>query len=114
MSKLVAALILSIALAGCNGKSQKIVVADSRVITKPNLGLPDPGAIKLGKVEWIVITEANFPEVVAKLKAMKGSVVIMGVTTEGYKNIRMNEAMLLKLIKQQKSVTLAYRKYYEK
>jgi hypothetical protein len=110
MSKLIVAALASLVLlAGC--KEEKIKVVP--IVTKPALGIADPVPVKLGKVEWIVITEANFPDVVIKLKAMKGSVVIMGVTTEGYKNIRMNEAQLLKLIKQQKSVTLAYRKYYE-
>ena len=109
MSKLVIVFLSLLLLTGCKQNKIKVVPIE----TKPKLSVADAPPVKLGKVEWIVITEANFASVVAKLKASKSSIVIMGVTTDGYKNIRMNEAQLLKLIKQQKSVTMAYRKYYE-
>jgi hypothetical protein len=80
-------------------------------VDKPELILPEVESITTREVNWIVITEDNFEEVVAELKARGESISFFAVTADGYEAISINLANIQKLVKQQKSVIAAYERY---
>ena len=55
----------------------------------------------------------NVEEVFAKLKDSKTDLVLFAVTDDGYQNLSLNMADVIKLVKQQKSIIAAYEKYLE-
>ena len=82
-------------------------------VDKPNLILPDVDQITAREVDWIVITEDNFEEVVAELRARGESISFFAVTSEGYEALGINLANVQKLVKQQQSIIAAYKRYQQ-
>ena len=82
-------------------------------VDKPDLILPDVDQITARKVDWIVITEDNFEEVVAALRARGESISFFAVTAEGYEALGINLANVQKLVKQQQSIIAAYERYQQ-
>lgn len=82
-------------------------------VKKPALVLPNVDKLSTRNVEWIIVTEENFEEVVAELKRRGQSVSFFAVTADGYEAVAVNLANIQKLVKQQKSIIAAYERYYK-
>ena len=82
-------------------------------VDKPTLVLPDVDRLSARDVEWIVVTEENFEEVVADLKRRGQSVSLFAVTADGYEAVAVNLANVQKLVKQQQSIIATYERYYQ-
>jgi hypothetical protein len=65
-------------------------------------------------VDYIVVTEENIAEVWAELEASGKSVVLFALTHEGYENLALNNADIIRYLSEQKAVIIAYKEYYEK
>lgn len=114
MSKFLAAaaLSLAVALSGCVAKTDRISVTTEKIVTKPKLGVKDPPPIKLDPVQWLVVTPENQERVFEAVRASGGRAVLYAVDAKSYRAISLNDAKKLGLIKRQKGVILALRRYY--
>ena len=75
---------------------------------------PLPNEIRLEDIQWIVITEKNYEESVAKVeKRVGGSFVVMALTPLGYESMAYNLQEIRRYIRQQKEIILYYRKATE-
>lgn len=108
----IAAIAVAVSLAGC-ATTQTTKISTAPIVTKPKLRVKDPAPVKLKKADWIVITPRNVESVFAKAKASGKKVVFFAVTEDGLRAVRGNEAQLLRLVGQQKSVIVALKKYYD-
>ena len=54
-------------LSSCSSPISKLEVS-SKAVDKPVLTLPPVDVVRMRTVDWMIITEANFAEVVAKAK----------------------------------------------
>ena len=111
LTKIVLAFLL-INLVGCSYFVRKPDVVIKQV-EKPKLELELPEPIKLDSVRLIVITEENVKDVIAAQKNKRGLVFLVALDEEGYKTLAINNAKILKYIKEQKALLIAYKKYYE-
>ena len=111
MKNLLIALAL-ISLTGCSS-IPGLVQVDAQPVERPPLVLPVPDTITTKPVEWIVVTPDNAEEVFKDLQSSNTNVVLFAVTDEGYENLSLNIAELMKLVKQQKAIIAAYKNYYE-
>ena len=111
MKNLLIALAL-ISLTGCSS-IPGFVQVDTQPVERPPLVLPVPDTITAKPVKWIVVTPDNAEEVFKDLQSSNTSVVLFAVTDEGYENLSLNIAELMKLVKQQKAIIAAYKNYYE-
>jgi len=96
----------------CSSRPDQIVV-DTRPIERSPLVLPQVDEFSSRNVEWIIITPDNAQEVFDKLQAEGKPVVIFGLTENGWENLTLNMADLLKLVQQQKAIITAYEGYYQ-
>ena len=103
-------LVLSLTACGTSVKQIEIVSAP---LERVPLDLPPVDVLKLDKVSWIIVTEDNVQSIWEDLQKKKFSIVIFGLTDRGYEDLSVNMAKLQKLVKQQKAVIAAYRRYYE-
>jgi hypothetical protein len=115
MSKLIpiTALVSALALTGCASTKTTVVETAPIIDTKPKLNIREPRPVKLGKVEWIVVTPSNAEEVFKKIEASGGKLILYAVTVDGYKTSTLNQTQLLRYIGQQKSVIVALKRYYD-
>lgn len=111
MKKIISVLIFSTILSGC-GPAKELVVK-SKPIDKPKLDVQLPSPVSMQPMQWMVITDKNYEEVIAKVKDPNGLVFLVALDEQSYKNLAINNASLLKFIREQKSVIAAYRKYYD-
>lgn len=75
---------------------------------------PLPNEIRLEDVQWVIITEQNYEESVAKVeKLLGGSFVVMALTPLGYESMAYNLQEIRRYIRQQKEIILYYRKATE-
>jgi hypothetical protein len=103
---------LLINLVGCSYLVRKPDVVIKQV-EKPKLELELPEPIELDSIRLIVITEENVNDVIAAQKNRRGLVFLVALDEEGYKTLAINNAKILKYIKEQKALLIAYKKYYE-
>lgn len=110
MNKILNVLILLITscLVGCSTFKPTL-----DIFKKPPLNAEVNYPIELDDVEWIVVTEKNVEEVIAKNKDKKGQVFLVALDEKGYKTLAINNAKVLKYIKRQKAILNAYKIYYE-
>ncbi len=99
-------------LIGCSYLIRKPEVVIKQV-EKPKLELELPEPIELDSVRFIVITEENVEDIIANEKNKKGLVFLVALDENGYKTLAINNAKILKYIKEQKALLIAYKKYYE-
>ena len=66
------------------------------------------------EVDYIVVTEENIQEVWAELEASGKSIVLFALTSDGYENLALNNADIIRYLSEQKAVIIAYKEYYEK
>lgn len=100
-------------LAGCLGRTDAPVTVSYTPVAKPELLLPTVDKFNGREVDYIVITEENFDEVVADLRAQGKTIVFFAVTEDGYENLSINTANIRKLVQQQAAIIAAYERYYE-
>jgi len=75
---------------------------------------PLPNEIRLEDIQWVIITEQNYEESVAKVeKLLGGSFVVMALTPLGYESMAYNLQEIRRYIRQQKEIILYYRKATE-
>ena len=77
------------------------------------LNLKAPDALKMQKLNWIIITEKNYKEVFEKLKKQNKNAVLFGLTDDGYETLAVNFAQVRKYIILNQSVLKKYKDYYE-
>lgn len=99
-------------LSGCTSMPQKIEVS-AKPVDKPELVLPNPEALNMKEVKWILITPENFEEKVAELSKNGRPVVFFALTDEGYENISMNFSSIRAYLQQQQAIIVAYENYYK-
>ena len=99
-------------LAACSTTPQRIEVT-SKPIDKPSLILPQVDQVTMRKVEWIIITEANMEEEVAKWTAGGKPLAVFAITADGYESLGRNFSDIRTLVQQQQAIILAYDNYYK-
>jgi len=104
------ALLSLLLLAGCKEKPRIHVVSKE---IKPLLHVQDPEELRLGDIKWYVITERNFQQTVDRLRAEGTKPYFFAITEDGYRELRSNDAKIMKYIRQQRAVIIAYRRYYD-
>ena len=100
-------------LTGCATNEVQPVVISTVPAQKTALALEDPDPIKTRKVHWFVITPENAESVFAELQKKKYSLVLFGLTDDGYENLSLNIAEIRAYMTEQKAIVEAYREYYE-
>ena len=117
---LATSLLLLTNLTGCASISDLLGKEDVKpveVVAKPieraPLNIADPTPLSLRPFEWTIITKENAAEVFAKLEANKDSIVLFGLTDEGYQQLSMTIAEMRTLIATQRQIIIKYKEYYE-
>lgn len=100
-------------LGSCSTLTPNVVSYKSEPIEKPALVLPDVTVLELRDADWEIITPEELNDIFDKLKKDGEPVVIYALTTEGYSQLSLNIADILKLVSQQKAIIEAYKEYYE-
>lgn len=108
---LIALLLLS--LSGCSLFQTKPLEVSSVPVDRAPLVLPEVDEYAHNNVNWIVITPDNAIDVWKRLRKNGDNIVLIGVTDQGYKNLSLNNANLLKIMQQYKAVIATYKEYYE-
>jgi len=106
-------LTLTMFLSSCSTLTPNVVSYKSEPIEKPALVLPDTSVLELRNSDWNIITPEELNGIFDKLKKDGEPVVIYALTTEGYSQLSLNFADILKLVSQQKAIIEAYKEYYE-
>ena len=102
----------SLSLMSCSWWAEPIDVKCTPTKRAP-LSLTELQPIKPKHLEWFVITPENYKEIFKKLKERNYSLVLFGLTDDGYENLSMTNAEVRAYIVKQKSIIAAYKKYYE-
>jgi hypothetical protein len=99
MKLIISALILCV-LSGCSAFQTKEPVKISCIpVEKPKLQVDLPSPVALQSVNWSLL--------------MNNNVLLIALDEQGYKALSLNNAKILKYIREQNSLITAYRKYYE-
>ena len=105
-------LLISLTLiSGCS--SVKDLQIFTKEIERTPLNLDAPKPLTMDKLNWIIITEENYKEVFDKLKKHNKSVVLFGLTDDGYETLAVNFAQVRKYIILNQNVLKKYKDYYE-
>tara|TARA_B110000858_G_scaffold168616_1_gene197207 strand:+ start:15 stop:428 length:414 start_codon:yes stop_codon:yes gene_type:complete len=105
-------LLISLTLiSGCS--SVKDLQIFTKEIERTPLNLDAPKPLTMDKLNWIIITEENYKEVFDKLKKRNKSVVLFGLTDDGYETLAVNFAQVRKYIILNQNVLKKYKDYYE-
>ena len=117
---LATSLLLLTNLTGCasiSGLFGKEDVKPIEVVAKPieraPLNIADPKPLSLKPFEWTVITKENAAEVFKRLEDNKDSIVLFGLTDDGYQQLSMTIAEIRTLIATQREIIIKYKEYYE-
>lgn len=107
------ATLLLINLSACSGTPISILEVSTKPIEKPELTLPPVDVVKMRTIDWIIITEANFDEIVAKSKKDGVPVSFFTLSGDGYANLGLNFSDIRALVQQQQAIIAAYDQYYK-
>ena len=102
-----------LSLSACSTPVKKIEVSSVQV-ERPELTLPPVDVVRMRSVEWVIITEENYAEVVAAAKASGKPVAFFALTDDGYENLGLNFSDIRALVQQQKAIIASYEDYYSK
>ena len=109
--------VLSVAvlfLVGCSSTPKvKEVAITTTAIEKLPLSLPDPQALELQEVEWIIVTEENIEEVWQLLKDKNEGVALFALRHGDYERLALNIKDIRATIGEYVVVLKQYREYYE-
>jgi len=100
-------------ISSCSWFHSKPISIQVKETPKPQLNISYPEPLTLKKVTWFVITPETSQEVFAKLKNNKTSIVLFGLTDDGYQNLSINLAKIRKYLVEQHAVIKEYKLYYE-
>ena len=98
-------------ISGCS--SVKELEIFTKEVERTPLNLGEPPALKMEKLDWIIITEENYKQVFEELRKKKKDVVLFGLTDDGYETLAVNFAQVRKYIILNKSIIKKYKDYYE-
>jgi hypothetical protein len=104
----------SLSLTGCSSFLPEVTKYSSEPVERPLLVLPQSEIVNMKNVDYIVVTQENVQEVWDELEASGKSVVLFALTSDGYENLALNNADIIRYLSEQKAVVLAYKEYYEK
>jgi len=112
--RIVLLMIIALSVSGCSlfGKKAEPIEISCVPIEKVPLILPDVDQYRGRDVEWVIVTPANYQQIIKDI-SRKGSPALFALTSKGYENIGLNQSDILKLIKQQREIIIAYEKYYQ-
>ena len=114
MNKIITALLMIFLLTGCSAMiGEKKIKVFSVEEPRAKLNLPDPEALDLEKIRWIIITSENADQVFAKLEAEGIDPVIFGLTDKDYEMLSKNFAQIRQKLQETNSLLQEYKKYYE-
>lgn len=99
-------------ISGCGSAPRRIEVS-AKPVDKPALVLPKADELNMKKVEWVILTEENFQEQFAKLKASGRAIALFAIVDQGYENLGVNISSIRSYIQQQQSIIAAYEAYYK-
>jgi|TARA_B110000495_G_scaffold47091_1_gene39145 hypothetical protein len=88
-----------------------LLKVDTAPVEKPELIVPSVDVYNARSLEWVVVTPENVDEVFKKLTDSKTDLVLYAITDDGYENLTLNMADIIKLLKQQQAIIAAYKKY---
>tara|TARA_A100001015_G_scaffold289634_1_gene361713 strand:- start:2 stop:355 length:354 start_codon:yes stop_codon:yes gene_type:complete len=80
---------------------------------RAKLDLPNPEALDLEKVRWIIITSENANEVFTKLEAEGIDPVLFGLTDKDFEMIAKNFAQIRQKLQETNNLLEEYKRYYE-
>jgi len=103
---------LIILLAGCSVGEKRVKIFSVEE-PRAKLNLPNPEALNLEKVRWIIITSENAQEVFAKLEAEGIDPVLFGLTDKDYEMIARTFAQIRQKLQETNNLLEEYKKYYE-
>jgi hypothetical protein len=83
-------------------------VIDSVPIKYQRPIVPSVDELALRDTPWIVVTEANYQSVLARLRDEGKEPVLYALTSEGYVNQLYNKSDIIKVIRQQQRVIAVY------
>ena len=107
-------LALVLFLTGCSmtPKVKEIAITTTATEKLP-LSLPDPQALELQEVEWIIVTEENIEEVWQLLRDKNEGVALFALRHGDYERLALNIKDIRATIGEYVVVLKQYREYYE-
>ena len=107
-------LALVLFLTGCSmtPKVKEIAITTTATEKLP-LSLPDPQALELQEVEWIIVTEDNIEEVWQLLRDKNEGVALFALRHGDYERLALNIKDIRATIGEYVVVLKQYREYYE-
>ena len=108
------AVTIALSLTGCSSFLPEVTKYSTEPVERPLLVLPESEIVNMKEVDYIVVTEENIQEVWAELEASGKSIVLFALTSDGYENLALNNADIIRYLSEQKAVIIAYKEYYEK
>ena len=106
-------LTLTIFLSSCSSLPN-IVKYTSEPVERPLLVLPESAIASMREVDYIIVTEENVDAVWRELEASGKPIVLFALTSDGYENLALNSAEIIRFLSEQRAVIIAYKEYYEK
>jgi hypothetical protein len=110
MQNLLIASVAILTLTSCTS-IPNVIDINSSPVERPPLVVPNVDEFTTRPIEWTVLTPENQEQVFQDLKDRDIDVVLYAITDDGYKNLSLNMADIIKLVKQQKAIIAAYEKY---
>ena len=112
MKQSILIVLMALTLTACSS-IPNVFNIESAPIEKPTLVLPTVDTFNQRDVEWIVVTPENVNNIFKDLEDSNTDVVLFALTDNGYSNLTLNFADIIKLLQQQKAIIAAYKQYYE-
>lgn len=115
MKKILPIALAVLFLTGCSFLTPPVteIKVDAPPLEKPKLTLPDVDKYNARTIKWIIVTPDNVEAVFEVLEKDGTNLALFALTDDGYENLSLNMADIIKLIKQQQSIIAAYKNYYE-
>lgn len=110
MQNLLIASVAILTLTSCSS-IPNVIDINSSPVERPPLVVPEVDEFTTRPIEWTVVTPENQDQVFQDLNDENIDVVLYAITDDGYKNLSLNMADIIKLVKQRKSIIAAYEKY---
>ncbi len=100
---------------GCTStpKTEVVTVQTRPVEFFPPI-VPTVDDLRLRQYQWIVVTEQNYQGVLMMLKDSGQDPVLYALSADGYTSMMMNQADVMKVIRQQQEVIAVYRNSYDR
>lgn len=112
MKQLILIALMATMLTACSSVP-RILDFNSAPIERSPLVLPEVDTFSSREVQWVVVTPENVNNVIRDLEKSDNNIVLFALTDDGYENLSLNMADIIKLIRQQRAIIAAYEQYYE-